>query len=134
MDTPCGDIPDRLARDMRPPEQHEHRPAEATDGRADRGLAEPRGDLPGQGAGAEPARSHGFRPVAASQDSAAAQSRGEVVQYPSTDRCFALQVAAPFLMQAATARSAPSPEPSRGQRRVAMRSPDQPIPIYQGTR
>jgi hypothetical protein len=38
---------------------------------------------------------------------------GEVVQYPSTDRCFALQLAAPFLMQAAPTSSVPSPVPSR---------------------
>jgi hypothetical protein len=131
METPYGDIPGRLALDMRPQESG---PAEAADGRTDRGLAEPRGDVPGQGAGAEPARPHGCRPMTAGQDRAAAQSRGEVVQYPSTDRCFALQVAAPFLMQAATGSSAPWPEPSRGQRRVATRSPDQLIPIYQGTR
>jgi hypothetical protein len=109
-------------------------PAEATDDRTDRELAEPRGDGPGQGAGAEPSRPHGFRPVTANRDRASARSRGEVVQYPSTDRCFALQVAAAFLMQAAPGRSVPPPEPSRGQRRVATRSPDQPIPIYQGTR
>jgi MerR HTH family regulatory protein len=119
MDTPYGDIPDRLARDIRPQESG---PAEATDDRTDRKLAEPRGDMPGQGPGADPARPHGFRPMTASQDRAAAQSRGEVVQYPSTDRCFALQVAAPFLMQAAPGRSVPSPEPHRGQRRAATRS------------
>jgi hypothetical protein len=109
-------------------------PAEVTDDRTDRKLAEPRGDMPGQGPGAEPGRPHGFRPMTASQDRAAAQSRGEVVQYPSTDRCFALQVAAPFLMQAAPGRSVPSPEPPRGQRRAATRSRISRIPIYQGTR
>jgi hypothetical protein len=106
MHTPYGDIPDRLARDMRGRYHADGTgPAEATDDRTGRELAE----LP-------------------------PGPRGEVVQYPSTDRCFALQVAAPFLMQAAPGRSVPSPEPSRGQRRVATRSPDQPIPIYQGTR
>jgi hypothetical protein len=135
MDTPYGDIPDRVARGMRGRDHADGTgPAEATDGRTDRELAEPRGDVPGQGARAEPARPHGFRPMTANQDRAAAQARGEVVQYPSTDRCFALQVAAPFLMQAAPGRSVLSPEPSRGRRRVATRSPDQPIPIYQGTR
>src|ERR1700722_14101376 len=136
MDTPYGDIPGRLARDIRPQEPG---PAEATDDRADRELAEPRGRGPGEGAGGRACppgwlSSRAGQPGQTSQDSALAQSRGEVVQYPSTDRCFALQVAARFLMQAAPGRSVPSPEPSRGQRRVATRSPEQPIPIYQGTR
>ena len=37
------------------------------------------------------------------------QPSGGVVQYPSTDRCFHLQLAAPFLMQATPGRSVPWP-------------------------
>ena len=61
MHTPYGDIPDRLAGHMRPPEQHEYlqlryradatEPAGATGAGTDRQLAGPRGDVPGQGAG-----------------------------------------------------------------------------------
>lgn len=47
----------------------------------------------------------------ATEDRAAARAQpsGEVVQYPSADRCFSLQVAAPFLMQAAPGIAVPGP-------------------------
>jgi hypothetical protein len=58
-----------------------------------------------------------------------ARRGGAVVQYPSTDRCFALQLAAPFLMQAAPGSSVPCPSLPGDSAGWPALSPDQLIPI-----